>query len=833
MPEPNNFSLFLDGMWRDSRLAVRGLIRAPGFTLLVVLSLALGIGANVVIFSVIDGILLRPVAVPHAGDLVTFDTAASRATRFGDTSYQDYLDVAEQTKDLLRLLVYRRVTVGMNPDVRLSHSGSTVVWGLLVSGNYFSLLEVSPILGRGFLPEEDQGRGKAPVAVISYNLWQRMFHGDTQVLGRPVRLNGHLYKIVGVAPKSFTGLDLSYRPDIYVPMAMIADIVPAGGSQLLDSRQSRSFVVRGRLRSGVTIERAQAEANLICAALARQYPATNQDTNFIIRRDLDYRMQGNGVVLPAALMGLVLLVLLIACANVASLLLTRATTRIGSIAIQSALGASRARLLRQLMTESAVLTSLGGACGFLFACWGVSLAMRLVPYQPSPQGPLFQIDARGLSYALAASAATVFLCGMAPAFLATREAARAALRVRSSTSRGFGMLARRALIACQVALSLMLLIACGLFIKGFARLQNFDLGFNADHVFVVTMNTALYNYSPTQTEQFFKELLARSAALPGVKSASLAAISPFLGLYSQDISIDGYMTPGGDRVLDTLTNRVSPGYFETLRIPFSQGRNFTENDKAGSPKVAIVNETFARRFIVGNSELTRALGHVFRRRDGIPIQVVGIVKDSTYGTTTPLGLPASPVFYTPVLQSTDSYMAIQVRTERGMNGLGAAIYEQIHALDPEIAPVYSLPLATVVSERALYVPRVTAILSAVFAVIAFTVAIIGLYGAVSYTVECRTQEIGIRMALGARRSRILWMILRSSLSLVILGLMAGIFGAIVLSPYLAGLLVGVSSRDPVTFVLLPVVMLLATAVASLIPAAQATRVEPVIALRHE
>jgi predicted permease len=696
-------------------------------------------------------------------------------------------------------------------------------------------------LGRGFLPEEDQGRGKAPVAVISYNLWQRMFHGDAQVLGSLVRLNGHLYRIVGVAPKSFTGLDLSYRPDIYVPMAMIADIVPVGGGQLLDSRHSRSFVVRGRLHSGVTVERAQAEANLICAALARQYPATNQDTNFILRRDLDYRMQGNGVVLPAVLMGLVLLVLLIACANVASLLLTRATTRIGTIAIQSALGASRARLLQQLITESAVLTTLGGACGFLSACWGVGLAMRLVPYQPSPQGPLFQIDARGLSYALAASAATVFLCGLAPAFLATREAARAALRVRSSANRGFGLLARRALIACQVALSVMLLIAGGLFIKGFARLQNVDLGFNPDHVFIVTINTALYNYTPTQTEHFFKELLARSAALPGVKSASLAAIAPFLGLYSQDISIDGYLTPGGDKVLDILTNRVSPGYFETLRIPFTEGRNFTENDKAGSLKVAIVNETFARRFIVGQGDLTKALGHAFRRRDGVPIQVVGIVKDSTYGTTTPLGLPASPVFYTPVLQSTDSYMAIQVRTERGtdrgmdrgMDGLGTAIYAQIHALDPQIAPIYSLPLATVVSERALYVPRVTAVLSAVFAVIALTVAIIGLYGAVSYTVECRTQEIGIRMALGARRSRILWMILRSSISLVILGLMAGTFGAMMLSPYLAGLLVGVSSRDPVTFVLLPVVMLMATAVASFIPAARATRVEPVIALRHE
>ena len=833
MPEPTRFPVFLENVWRDLRLAARGLIRAPGFTSLVVLSLALGIGANVLIFSVIDGILLRPVAVPHAGNLVTFDTAASRATKFGDNSYQDYLDVAGQTKDLLGWLVYRRVTVGMNPDVASSHPESTVVWGLLVSGNYFSLLEVKPVLGRGFLLEEDEGRGKAPVAVISYNLWQQMFHGDSQVIDRLVKLNGHPYTIVGVAPKSFTGVDLSYRPDLYVPMAMIADIVPVGGNQLLDSRHSRSFVVRGRLHPGVAVSQAQAAVNRICSNLSREYPATNQDTNFIIRRDLDYRMQGNGVVLPAVLMGLVLLVLLIACANVASLLLARTTSRIGSFAIQSALGASRPRLLRQLMTESTLLTLLGGACGMGLAWLGVRLATNLVPYQPSPQGPLFKIDTRVMVYALAASAVTVFLCGLAPAFMATREAARAALRVRSSTSRGFGLFARRALIACQVALSAILLVASGLFLKSFSRLQNFDLGFNPDHVFVVTMNTGLYNYSRAQTTQFFKELLARSAAMPGVRSASLAAIPPFLGLYSQDISIDGYLSPAGDKVLDILTNRISPEYFETLRIAFSLGRKFTENDKADSPKVAIVNETFARRFIVGKGDLTAALGHVFRRRDGIPIQVVGIVKDSTYGVTTPLGSPASPVFYTPVLQFADSYMAILARTDGGMEGLGTAIYQQIHSLDPEIAPVYSLPLATVVSQRALYVPRITSVLSAGFGIIALTLAIIGLYGVVSYTVECRTQEIGIRMALGAQRSSILGMILRGSLSLVMLGLAGGIAGALALSRYIADLLVGVSPRDPVTFGLLPAVMLVAAAIASLIPATKATRIAPVAALRHE
>jgi len=828
-----SFALILESILRDVRVTVRSLIAKPSFTVLVVLCLGLGIGANTVIFSLIDGILLRPAAIPRAHELVTFDTAASRVTKFGDSSYLDYVDYAKQTKDFSGMVVYRRVTVGMTPQVEGSHVRSTVVWGLLVSGNYFSVLEVPPILGRNFLSDEDQAVGKSPVAIISYNLWQRTFNGDPRIVGSSVKLNGHLYNIIGVAPKSFTGLDLSYRPDIYVPVKMIGDIVPVGGTQLLESRHSRSFVIRGRLRPGVTVVQAQAEANLICSNFAREYPTTNKDTNFVLRTDLDYRMEGNGVVLPAVLMGLVLFVLLIACANVASLLMARATGRMGQIATQLALGATRARLLRQLMTESTVLALLGGACGLVLAWLGIGLARNLVPYQPAPQGPLFELDFRVMACAFGASLLTIFLCGVAPAFMATGEAARAALRVRSASSRGFGGLARRALIGGQVALSLILLIAGALFLKAFTRLQNFDLGFNPSNVYVVSMNPGLYNYSVAQTTQFYKELLARASTLQGVKSASLAAISPFLGLYSQDISIDGYTTPSGDQVIDTLTNRTSPDYFQTLQIPFLQGRNFTENDKADTPKVAIVNETFARRFMIGKGDLSGALGHLFHRRDNVPIQVVGIVRDSLYGVTTPVGAPPAPVFYTPVLQSTDSYMCLQVKTVGDLEGIGPALLQTIHSLDPEIAPIYSLPLSTVVSDRALFMPRVTAVLSGIFAVIALTLAIIGLYGVVSYTVECRTQEIGIRMALGAQRQRILAMILASSISLVVAGLVVGVISALSLSQYISGLLIGVSPRDPVTYILLPIAMLAATVIASLIPATRATRVEPVTALRYE
>ena len=481
------------------------------------------------------------------------------------------------------------------------------------------------------------------------------------VIGTFVSAAAVTYFTVGSRLIDYSSELVSSLAQIFVPMSMIGDIFP-GGEKLLQSRHSRSFVIRSRIRPGVKISEAQAEADVICSNLARQYPDTNKDTNYVVRKDVNYRSASNGIALPAVLMGLVLFVLLIACANVASLLMARATARMSGLATQFALGASRIRLIRQLMTESAILAFLGGGCGVVLAIFGIRLATRLVPYQPAPQGPLFEMDQRVLFYALAASALTTFLCGLAPAFMVTREATRAALQVRSSTTKAFGVFARRLLIGCQVALSLILLIASASFVKSFNGLHNYDLGFNPTNVFVVTMNPSLYNYSSAQTAQFYKELLTRVSSMPGVKSASLAAIPPFLGLYSQDISIDGYTTPGGDKVIDTLTNRISPGYFETLQMSLVGGRNFNETDKSDSPKVAIVNETFARRFITGKGNLDEALGHVFRRRDDIPIQIVGIVKDSVYGVTTPLGSPASPVFYVPFLQYTDSYAAIQAKT---------------------------------------------------------------------------------------------------------------------------------------------------------------------------
>ena len=366
-----------------------------------------------------------------------------------------------------------------------------------------------------------------------------------------------------------------------------------------------------------------------------------------------------------------------------------------------------------------------------------------------------------------------------------------ALKIRAVSSRSFGTFCKARAHRLPGGALRDLLIAGALFLKAFVRVQNYDFGFNPDNVFVISMNPGLYNYSPAQTAQFYKELLDCTSNMTGVKSASVSAISTFLGLYSQDISIDGYTTPGGDNVIETLTNRTSPMYSDTLQIPFLQGRKFTDNDNASFPKVAIVNEIFARRFIVGKGDLSGALGHIFRRRDNAPIQIVGIVKDSVYGTITPLGAPAVPVFYTPFLQGTDSYAVLNVRTEGQILGTEQFLQQIIHNLDPAIAPIYIFRLM-VVTERALFMPRVTAVLSGIFALIAITLAIIGLYAWSLIPWNAVLRKLESRMALGAQRSNVLRMILASSISLVLLGLIAGIIGALALSRYVSGLLIGVS-----------------------------------------
>src|SRR5579872_1071210 len=825
-PQPRIISM-VGTLERDLRLTFRGLRRNPGFTITVVLSLALGIGANTAIFSAVDGILLRPLPIPNSRELVTVDVAASRLTRYGGSSYLDLTDFRSRSRTFEKMAISQNLSAGMSTGA----GEPQVVYGLLVSGSFLSTLQVQPALGRDFRPEEDEVPGKYPVIIISHDLWTRSFASDKNIIGREIRLNGRPFDIIGVTPKSFTGTSLFARPDIYAPV-MMAQGLTSDGNDILTHRSYRGFDMIGRLKPGVTLSQARAEMDGIMRALERTYPDTNKDTAAYLRHEMERRLS-QGFQLPAVLLSLTLLVLLIACANVAGLLMARSTSRMREISTQLAVGASRATLIRQLLTESTVLAFLGGICGVSLGYFCIRGFAAMLPYSPFPGGPEFRLDVRVLTYSLLASTLAVFLCGLAPAFFAVKEAIltiTSNVRGRAAQTRTTSALARRVLIVGQILLSTVLLIAAGLFLKAFARAQRADLGFNPDHVLLVMIDPSLRGYSNEKGLQFQQQLLEQTATLPGVRSASLATCVPFLNGQSWDISIDGYSAPGGETYIDTRTNQVAAEYFKTMQIPLLSGREFTAHDVDKAPLVAVVNETFARNYIVGHGPLEKALGHTFRLRDRDHISIVGVVKDSIRRS---FGSPADPVFYMAYAQMGSPYAVLHVRTEGDPAAMTGAIREQLRKLDPDVAPLSVVTFRTVVSSQGLFFPRVTAVLVGAFGLVALSLAVVGLYGVVSFMVGRRTQEIGVRIALGAQRGRIMRMVLANGVFLVVIGLVIGGIVAFLATPLMSGLLLDTNPRDPAIFFGIAAVLITATLAASWIPARRATRVNPMDTLRSE
>jgi predicted permease len=826
--EMNSIS-FIDTLWRDLRFSFRSLRKRPGFTIVVVVSLALGIGANTAIFSLVDGIVFRPLPVPNPGELVTIDIAASRLTRFGASSYLDWVDLSARSKSFQALSTRQDMSAALNPAGAIPDGKPQVVWGQLISGNFFSMLGVQPVLGRTFLPEEDQTPGKYPVMIISYSLWNRLFARNPDVIGKQVQLSSHGFTIVGVTPESFAGVDLWSRPDVYLPTMMTAAVSPEG-SDTLTHRTYRGCNLLGRLKPGVTMAQAQAEMDVIMSELEHEYPDSNKDTVAILRKEMSRRLE-NGAATPGfILMGLVVLVLMMACANVASLMMAKATSRIREISTQLALGASRGALVRSFLTESALLALLGGGSGILLAAACIKGFASLMPYSVSPTGPDFHLDTRVLGCAALACMAAVFLCGTAPAFMAVKEAVGAATTRSALASRSHSAVVRRMLIGGQVALSVVLLVAGGLFLKVFLRAQSVDLGFNPDHMLLVTLDPSLGGYKDDQSIKLNQQILERVSALPGVEAATLAGNVPFLGGGSWDLSVDGYTSAGGEKFMDTNTNQLGPNYFATMQIPLLSGREFTDHDTAKNPQVAIVNATLARRYIIGNDSVDKAIGHILRLRDNVPIQIVGVVKDSSNGG---ISDPPPPTFYLPYLQQGGSRVTLQLRTNGDPTGLTSLVRKQISAVDAEVTPLSVLTMVDAFSTNGLFTFRIFAILGGAFGLIALSLAVVGLYGVVSFLVGRRTQEIGVRMALGAQRSNVLRMILVDGISLATGGVVIGMVVALATAPLVRSLLNDVSPRDPLTFVAITLILLIATFIATLIPAHRATRVDPNVALRCE
>jgi predicted permease len=845
---------YIEMFFRDVRLAFRNVRKYPGFTLIVVISLALGIGANAAIFSLSDAILFRPLPVPQADGIITIDTAASKLTRYGGSSWLDYLDMVARAKSFSSLCIYQNLSAGMNAATSASGSQPQNVQGLLVSANYFSTFEVAPIAGRDFLPEEGITPDKYPVAIISYSLWDRVFAKNPAISGKSIRLNGHPFTIVGVAPKFFSGTDIFFRPDIYVPTAMAAQVT-GDGADTLKQRSYRSFEIRGRLNPGVTLAQAQAELNSIMSALELEHPESNKDNVAIIRTEMGRRMELGFTAAPSLLGGLVVLVLLMACANVASLLMARATSRIKETSTQIALGASRGALMRQLLTESAVFALFGGAAGTALAYVCVAGFRSLVPVIGSSDGPDFRLDFRVMLCVGITSAVAVLLSGLAPAFMAVKDAWSAVMTTRTSASasRSFSSVARRILIGGQIALSVVLLMVGGLFLKSFSRAHNIDLGFNPDRLLLITIDPLLQGYSPEQAARFHEQLVQRVQSLQGVASATVGTSIPFVSGASWDISIDGYTAPDGEKFLDVTNSQVDPSYFATMQIPILSGRSFAPSDTRNVPGVAIVNETFATRYLTSPGDLRKARGRIMRLRDGKPIQIVGVARDSSYGGQ--IGAPPPPVYYFPYDQQGGPRATLVVRMGQGSAAANANLGEsssatstapeaqaamvvpeiraEMSALDAEISPVTVDKMTDAISRQGLFMPRVIALLGGAFGLVAMALATVGLYGVVSFMVGRRTQEIGIRMTLGAQQGAVLRMVLANGLILASTGLIVGLAIALAAAPTVRSMLVGVSPYDPATFIAISAALLAATAVASYLPAARATRVDPILALRHD
>ncbi|HYY97780.1 MAG TPA: ABC transporter permease [Pyrinomonadaceae bacterium] len=841
----------VETLLQDVKFGARTLGKNPGFALIVTLTLALGIGANTAIFSFVNAVLLRPLPVAEPERLV-YVFGGTRATPYNVSSYPDYVDYRDRNNVFSDLIAYSPITLSLNDNGQ-----AEMISGLIVTGNYFDALGVSARVGRTFLPEEDTTPGGHPVAVISHGLWQGRFGADPGIAGRKLLLNGQPFTIVGVSPSGFNGAALGETYDIYVPMAMQALVRPPRGGysgemnpDLLSKRGPRWLDLVGRLKPGVSAEEAQAALGTLAAQLAQAYPDTNRDQTATVSpvSGGDPTQRGTLRSVACLLLAVVGLVLLIACANVANLLLARAAGRRKEISLRLALGASRGRLVRQLLTESLLLALLGGASGLLLAVWLVNTLRTYSP--PANFFPVafdFSLDGNVLGFTLLLSIVTGLVFGIAPALQASNPDLIAALKDEAAlvpgaggrTARRFSL--RNLLVVAQVALSLVLLISAGLFLRSLQQAQRIDPGFDPERVLTMPLNINLLRYTKTQGQEFYRQVLERVGALPGVQSATLTRTPPLSGASRQStVTISGAESPdragqsessggGGGEVANnlTLTSPVGPDYFRTLNIPLMRGRDFTAQDREGAPGVAIVNETFARRYFPGEDPIGQRVSLGGAR--GPWLEVVGLARDGKYIT---LGEAPAPFLYQPLAQRHETGMVLLVRAGGDPAQLVAAVRGEVRAIEPNVPLTNSRTMEDLLS-TSLYPARMGATLLGAFGLLALLLASVGLYGVVSYSVSRRTREIGIRMALGARGGDVLRLVLRQSMTLVAFGVLLGLAAAFAATRMLVGFLYGVSPTDPSAFVGIAVLLTLVSLAASLVPARRAARIDPLVAFKHE
>ena len=810
----------------DIRFALRMMAKSPWFTTVAALSLAVGIGASTMAFGWVDCVLLHPLeGVARDNEIVSIENVTPSGTTI-DSSYLDYTDYRDQATSFSGMLLFKERAVALGDDRRADRT-----WIYLVTGNYFDVLGVRPLAGRFFnKDEQDVTPGAHPVAVISAALWKTRFGGDAKIINKTVRLNRRTFTIIGVAPENFPGTIVGLSFDAYVPISMLAELT--GGNNWLEDRNNRPFHILGRLKPGVSVETARAEIQSISARLEKAYPDDDRGlrATAVPVREARYGVQTLFARIAPILLGAGVVILLIVCANLANLLLARATSREKELAVRLAMGASRGRLFRQVLTESLLLSLLGGGTGLVFTYLLGDPLHMLLPVTGLPVNSLMRLDPAVVAFCFAVCVGAGVLFGLAPAMHALRSDVRESLKEsgRGSTEGRRVRRLRGLLVISEVALAAVALVGAGLFTRSFQNASHVDPGFDPNHVLLMGLKLSFSQDEMPQAHSYFERVRAELERLPGVQGVSLAE-NVLLGFDQgswESVDVEGYV-PQPNENIKIYRNIVSPGYFATLCIPLVAGRDFTEADDSPKDYVAIVNEAFVKHFLGGRE----AVGHYFTVWGDRRARIIGVVKDSAYHK---LGQDPEPYFFVNLKQFyfADSDVAVQIRTAGPPEAALAAVRAKLQSIDPRVGLFAGIPM-TDFTAAGTYVQKSAALVLGVLGVLGLTLAALGLYSVLAYSISQRTHEIGVRVTLGAQQWDILRLVVQEGMLLVASGLVAGTLGGFAVSRLIASALFGVSAGDPATFGATVLVLAAVTLAACYLPARRASRTDPIVALHYE